>query len=124
MLNEALALRTRAEWEERFVAAGVPAGPVQSVAEALTHPQSRHLNMVVDAATAAGGTRPMLGFPIHFGGRNVPAVSAAPRLGQHTLEVLSEFDFSSGEIDALLDEGAIHQTDSARDAVPLAEGTT
>jgi len=124
VLNEALALRTRAEWEERFVAAGVPAGPVQSVAEALTHPQSRHLNMVVDAATAAGGTRPMLGFPIHFGGRNVPAVSAAPRLGQHTLEVLSEFDFSSGEIDALLDEGAIHQTDSARDAVPLAEGTT
>ena len=60
-MNAALAGRTRADWEARLIAAGVPAGPVQTVGEALSHPQARAMDMVVDADTAAGGRRPMIG---------------------------------------------------------------
>jgi crotonobetainyl-CoA:carnitine CoA-transferase CaiB-like acyl-CoA transferase len=101
-LNTALAHRTRAEWEALLSAAGVPAGPVQSVGEALSHPQARAMEMVVDADTADGGRRPMIGLPLHFSGRNAPATSAAPRLGEHTRAVLAEFGFSASEIEALL----------------------
>jgi crotonobetainyl-CoA:carnitine CoA-transferase CaiB-like acyl-CoA transferase len=101
-LNAALAHRTRAEWEALLSAAGVPAGPVQSVGEALSHPQARAMDMVVDADTADGGRRPMIGLPLHFSGRNAPATSAAPRLGEHTRAVLAEFGFSASEIEALL----------------------
>lgn len=109
-LNEALAGRTRAEWEALLTAAGVPVGPVQSVGEALSHPQARAMDIVIDADTAAGGRRPMIGLPLHFDGANAPARSAAPRLGQHTSEVLAEFGFTAAEIDALLTRECIQQS--------------
>ena len=105
----ALAGRTRAEWEALLVAAGVPAGPVQSVGEALSHPQARAMDIVVDADTAEGGRRPMIGLPLHFDGRNNPATTAAPRLGQHTSVVLQEFGFSAAEVGELLERGCIQQ---------------
>ena len=108
-MNAALAARTRAEWEALLVAAGVPAGPVQSVAEALSHPQARAVDIVVDADTADGGQRPMIGLPLHFDGRNAPATTAAPRLGQHTREVLDEYGFSPEDITVLLERGCIQQ---------------
>lgn len=108
-MNAALAGRTRAEWEALLVAAGVPAGPVQSVGEALSHPQARAMDIVVDADTADGGRRPMIGLPLHFDGQNQPATTAAPRLGQHTSEVLGEFGFSPAEVGELLDRGCIQQ---------------
>lgn len=113
VLNAALAGGTRAQWEEAFVAAGVPAGPVQSVAEALSHPQSRAMDVVVDADTAGGGTRPMIGFPVHFSGRNEPNTGAAPRLGQHSVEVLREFGIEQDQIDQLLAEGCVNQLDAS-----------
>lgn len=108
-MNAALAGRTRAEWEALLVAAGVPAGPVQSVGEALSHPQARAMDIVVDADTAEGGRRPMIGLPLHFDGRNNPATTAAPRLGQHTSVVLQEFGFSAAEVGELLERGCIQQ---------------
>jgi crotonobetainyl-CoA:carnitine CoA-transferase CaiB-like acyl-CoA transferase len=101
-LDAALAGHTRAHWEALLSAAGVPVGPVQSVAEALSHPQARAMDMVVDAQTAEGGQRPMIGLPLHFSGRNAPATAAAPRLGEHTAQVLAEFGFSREEISGLM----------------------
>ena len=108
-LNGALAGRTRSQWEDAFSSAGVPVGPVQSVQEALSHPQAKAMDVVVDAATAAGGRRPMIGFPVHFSGRNAPNTQAAPRLGQHSAEVLQETGISPAEIDALIASGCVHQ---------------
>jgi crotonobetainyl-CoA:carnitine CoA-transferase CaiB-like acyl-CoA transferase len=109
VLNAALAGHTRAYWEAKLDAAGVPAGPVQSVGEALSHPQARAMDMVIDARTADGGERPMIGLPMHFGGRNEPATSAAPRLGEHTAQVLGEFGFSTTEIDGLIARRSVMQ---------------
>ena len=109
-LNAAMAHHTRAHWEAVFCAAGVPAGPVQSVGEALSHPQARAMDMVVDAQTADGGRRPMIGLPIHFGGRNAVATTAAPRLGEHTGTVLEEFGFSPTEIGELVAQRCVLQS--------------
>lgn len=109
LLTDALACRTRREWEEAFTAAGVPAGPVQTFEEAFAHPQTQEMDVLVRASTPDGGVRPMIGLPIHFSGRNSPALAAAPRLGQHTVEVLLEFGFSREEIDALCADGCIAQ---------------
>ncbi len=108
-VNAALADRTRAQWESLLAAAGVPVGPVQSVAEALSHPQARAMDIVIDADTADGGRRPMIGLPLHFGGRNAPATTAAPRLGEHTRQVLAEFGFSGVEVGELLRQQCVQQ---------------
>jgi crotonobetainyl-CoA:carnitine CoA-transferase CaiB-like acyl-CoA transferase len=106
----ALAGGTRAQWERRFNDAGVPAGPVNSVQEALEHPQARAMDVVIDARTADGGTRKMIGLPIHFDGRNEPNTAPAPRLGAHTQEVLAAFGFAPADIDRLLSGGAAFQS--------------
>jgi crotonobetainyl-CoA:carnitine CoA-transferase CaiB-like acyl-CoA transferase len=108
-LNAALAVHPRAHWEALLTQAGVPVGPVQSVGEALSHPQARAMDMVVDAQAADGGTRPMIGLPLHFSGRNAPGTTAAPRLGQHTQQVLQEFGFSPPEIGALMQQHCVLQ---------------
>lgn len=120
-IDGALASGTRAHWEQLLNAAGVPAGPVQSVAEALSHPQVQAMEMVVEAETADGGTRPMIGLPLHFNGSNAAAVSAAPHLGQHTRAVLQEFGFSHGEVARLLDAHAVQQFEAA-EAVAMEQG--
>ncbi|MDM0083600.1 CoA transferase [Variovorax sp. J31P179] len=112
-LNAALAGHSRAHWEALLSAAGVPVGPVQTVGEALSHPQARAMDMVVDAQTADGGQRPMIGLPLHFSGRNAPATTAAPRLGEHSGRVLEEFGFSAAEIRALLEQRCILQSGAA-----------
>lgn len=73
-------------------AAGVPAGPINSIADAFAHPQIVHRKMRIDTAdsAAAGGTVPGLRAPLIFDG--APAVSSrpAPRLGQHNAELLGD----------------------------------
>jgi crotonobetainyl-CoA:carnitine CoA-transferase CaiB-like acyl-CoA transferase len=111
-LNAAMAVQNRAHWEERLTAVGVPVGPVQSVGEALSHEQARAMDIVVEAATADGGRRPMIGLPLHFDGRNAAATTAAPRLGQHTAQVLAEAGFSAAEIEALVARRCVLQEDA------------
>jgi len=105
----ALAGGTRAQWERRLSQAGVPASPVNSVQEALDHPQARAMDMVIGAGTVGDGKRDMIGLPLHFDGVNQPNTGAAPRLGAQTREVLSSFGFSPDEIGLLLAKGAAWQ---------------
>lgn len=100
---------TVARWLARFDDAGVPAGPVHDVGQALEHPQSRAAGMVIDVAHPDGHTARALGSPVQLGGRPFANTAPAPRLGQHTTEVLREFGLSHDEVDALLAAGAVHQ---------------
>lgn len=106
LMNEVLLAHTRAHWEERFLAAGVPAGAVQNIGEALNHPQTKALNMVIEAENANGGTLQSLGLPILFNGSNSPARGAAPLLGQHTREVLQAFGLSNDDYATLVNAKA------------------
>ena len=47
-IGEVLGTRSKAEWIAAFDAGGVPVGPVHSIGEALSHPQTLARGMVVD----------------------------------------------------------------------------
>jgi crotonobetainyl-CoA:carnitine CoA-transferase CaiB-like acyl-CoA transferase len=106
-INAVLQLRTRAEWMERFDAAGVPVGPVHSIGEAIEHPQTRARGMVVDIEHPRAGVTRALGNPLHFSATSAVNTLPAPLLGQHTREVLHECGYSDAEIDALAADGVI-----------------
>lgn len=106
-MTAVLATRTRAEWLERFDAAGVPAGPVHSIGEALEHPQAQARGMVVEVEHRDAGRTRALGCPLHFSATPTVEPKAAPALGQHSREVLREYGYSDGEIDALIESGAV-----------------
>jgi len=113
-MNAVLAQRATDDWLAAFDAAGVPAGPVHSVGEALSHPQTHARDMVVELDHAQAGRTRALGCPIHFSATPTRIDRAAPVLGEHTREVLREFGYRDKEIDALAARGVI----ASPDAVP------
>jgi len=110
-METVLVTRSRDEWIAAFEAAGVPAGPVHSIGEALSHPQVLAREMVVHTEHPRIGNTPALGVPIKFSATPGAITRHAPSLGEHTREVLAEHGLTAAEIDALLASGAALQAD-------------
>ena len=90
-------------------AAGVPAGPVASITEMLDHPQTLARDMVLEVEHSELGPVKTLGNPVKFSGSERDAAAVTPRgaplLGEHTREVLTDYGFTTEEVDALTDSG-------------------
>ena len=91
IIERAVERHTRDALTERFRAAGVCFGPYRTVGEALAEDPSfvRANPIFSELEHASGYTYPTSGFPASYSAveRNRPA--AAPRLGQHTEEILA-----------------------------------
>ena len=109
-LREVLAQRLRTattdEWLRLLEAANVPAGPVSSILEMLRHPQTVAREMVVQVPEG-DGTAATLGMPVKFSAAPAAVERGAPRMGEHTEQVLGEYGFGEGEIAELLRSGAV-----------------
>ena len=110
LMNAVLATRPRDEWLARLDAAGVPAGPVHSVGEALTHPQTLARGMVVETEHPQAGPTRAIGCPVHLSETPARVTRPAPLLGQHTRDVLREYGFDEREIESLLAAGVVAET--------------
>ncbi len=99
--------RPTAEWLARLEAAGVPAGPVLSIGEMLEDPQVRARDMVVEATHSRLGPVRTLGPPVKFSATPAGVRRGAPRLGEHTREILTEYGYSEAEIERLAASGDI-----------------
>lgn len=101
--------RTTKDWLDRLEKAGVPAGPVLSIAEMHAHPQTIARDMVPVVSHPVAGDVQTIGLPVKFSATPGKVAQAAPLLGQHTREVLSQAGYSDAEIDTLISEGAAAQ---------------
>jgi len=106
LVNAKLEQRTVREWIERLEAEGVPCGPINSIGEMLGDPQTKARDMVVELEHPRAGKTRALGLPIKLSATPGAVRRPAPTYGQHTREVLAEFGFSAGEIEALIASGA------------------
>jgi crotonobetainyl-CoA:carnitine CoA-transferase CaiB-like acyl-CoA transferase len=89
--------RPRSEWLEWFAAAGIPAGSVNTIAEALAHPQiqARSLLQTIEHPTA--GAMPTVKIPIVFTYAKTRPPTPPPLLGADTGEVLQSLGHLSPE---------------------------
>jgi crotonobetainyl-CoA:carnitine CoA-transferase CaiB-like acyl-CoA transferase len=108
-MGSVLATRTRDEWITAFDAAGVPVGPVNTIGEALSHPQTLARNMVVDLEHPQAGPTKALGCPVHFSETPTQITRHAPMLGEHSRELLKEYGYSDAEIDGFAADGVIEE---------------
>jgi crotonobetainyl-CoA:carnitine CoA-transferase CaiB-like acyl-CoA transferase len=106
-IEAAMAKRTVNEWVERLVGVGIAAGPIYEFDQVFEDAQVRHMGMVRDVDQPGLGSVRMLGFPFAVGGSRPPVRRPAPRLGEHTREVLGELGISPSEIDRLATLGAV-----------------
>ena len=91
MLSAASARMTKADLLAKLEAVHVPAGPINTVAEAFADPQveARGMRLDLPAPYATAGTLPSVRSPIGLSDTPLRYTRAAPRLGAHTAEVLT-----------------------------------
>jgi len=87
--------------------AGVPCGPINSIADVAADPHALAREMVVELEHPRAGHTRALGLPVKLSRTPGKVARPAPLLGQHTREVLEEFGFSASEVDALYAQGAV-----------------
>ncbi len=109
LLEQAMAARSAEDWWRLLTEAGVPAGPVYSVPQALAHPQIAERGMIGTFPDAPGVGRDIrvvrTGFKLDG---DAPSVATPPpQLGQHTSEILAELGCSADEIRALEEAHAV-----------------
>jgi len=107
LVQSAIAGRTRAEWIERFDDAGIPAGPINDVAEALASAQTEGRDMVTEVEHPVLGMIRMLGLPIRFDGTPAAIRRHPPMLGEHTDEILVGIGRTPDQIERLRAEGVV-----------------
>jgi crotonobetainyl-CoA:carnitine CoA-transferase CaiB-like acyl-CoA transferase len=107
LLAQVLATRPSAEWLERFDAEGVPCAPILSREELLTHPQIKANELVVESVHPHAGPMRQARPAARFDQTPADLRSAAPLLGEHTDQVLSELGVSQEEIATLREASVV-----------------
>jgi crotonobetainyl-CoA:carnitine CoA-transferase CaiB-like acyl-CoA transferase len=88
-------------WLEKFAAAEIPAGPINTVAEALEDKQTRERGLIVQLEHPTIGTAKSIANPIRFSSTPVSYRLPPPLLGEHTAEILQSLGYSAQDVHAI-----------------------
>ncbi len=105
-VRAALRSRTALEWEEVF-GDRVPCGAVRAIEDMFDHPQVLAEGLVTEFEHPNIGRYRGLAKPLKFSGTSDPEPYAAPALGQHTAEVLTQYGYSQTDLQRLRELGVI-----------------
>ena len=107
LIADCIASRPAADWLDRLEGAGIPAGPINRISQALGDRQAKHRQVVRRLGSGRLGEVPMVGSPLRFDGERADADLPPPALGEHTDEVLVEFGLDEDAIAELRSAGII-----------------
>jgi formyl-CoA transferase len=106
-LSEVLMTKPTAYWVDKLDAAGVPAGPINTIDKVFADPQVQHLGMAAPLAKGALGETKVVNSPLNFSGIRKAIRLPTPEAGEHSDEVLTWLGYSKTEIERLRGIGAI-----------------
>jgi crotonobetainyl-CoA:carnitine CoA-transferase CaiB-like acyl-CoA transferase len=107
MTQQVLKTRTTAEWLARLEANDVPCAPALTRTEVIRHPQVLASGTIVETEHHAAGRLRQARHAARFEATPALIQRGAPRLGEHTDEVLAELGLEHTEIDELRSARAI-----------------
>jgi formyl-CoA transferase len=108
VLNQAFATRDAEEWLAELCRAGLPCGPINSIADVFAHPQAETRGLALATEHPTVGPVRFPGFPYKLSGTPAVVRLSPPQLGQHTAEVLGELlSYSTEDVAGLCERGVI-----------------
>lgn len=105
-LDAGFAALTFEEIARRLDAADLVWAPMQTPAQVAADPQVAAAGAFVEIEDGQGGTYRSPAAPARFPGADLDRRPPAPKLGEHTREVLAELGYDAMQIDAMFAEGA------------------
>ena len=110
LLEDVFRQRSAAEWIGKLQGAGVPASLVRNFQEVVEHPQCDVRQMFPTLQHPVAGAHRVTGTPVKLSETPGGTGAAAPLLGEHTSETLSELlGLDDATLDALRARGVIHE---------------
>lgn len=89
LIKELFRQRTSAEWIAALEHAGVPCGPINTIAEVFANPQVQSRGMRIDVPHNGSGQIPLVGSPMKFTRTPLNDRQPPPQLGEHNDDVLT-----------------------------------
>jgi CoA:oxalate CoA-transferase len=89
ILTQAMKTRTTKEWVEELEGMGIPCGPVNKIDQVADDPQVKARDMIIDVLHPEAGTFKVVNTPFKFSRTPSKAERAAPDLGEHNKDILS-----------------------------------
>lgn len=108
LVGDVLATRGTDEWVAQLKAHDVLCAPVRTFSQCVGHPQAKHLGTFEPVAQPEAGALALPGMPVRSLRR---AMAPAPRLGQHTDDVLRAFGYADADIARWKVDGVLVQAD-------------
>jgi formyl-CoA transferase len=105
-LEKTFVTKTSEEWVDLLLAAGIPAGPINTYPEAFNSEHGKHRKMRMEIDHPIEGKVPNIGFAVKLMGTPQAVTRHPPLLGEHTSELLQELGIAGDELRALEAGGA------------------
>ena len=107
LLIPVFARKTTAEWVDRLLGAGIPAGPINRISDVMADPQVLHRDMIVGIEHPRAGRIRVTGVPMKLSETPGAVRIPPPVLGEHTEHVLRGLGVPAEECAHLREEGII-----------------
>jgi crotonobetainyl-CoA:carnitine CoA-transferase CaiB-like acyl-CoA transferase len=101
LLQKIFQQKPAAIWLEKFAEADIPAGPINTVAEAIEDRQTRARGLIVQLEHPTIGTAKSIANPMRFSKTPVSYRLPPPLLGEHTGVILRSLGYSVAEVQAM-----------------------
>ena len=98
IFDKVFAARPSTEWMEMLTNAGLIFAPIQKIADIKSDPQAIANNYVTPFKHRTLGDIQTPGYPIHFSACEAGTHTSAPKIGEHTDEILADLGYASEEI--------------------------
>lgn len=92
---------------EHLMAGGVPCARINNIQELMDDGQAQHLGIIDTLQDGEYGAMTVAGLPFSLSGYENRTRRRAPKLGEHTREILGEHGYDPAQIDQLLKQGVV-----------------
>ncbi|MGI9423972.1 MAG: CaiB/BaiF CoA transferase family protein [Hyphomicrobiaceae bacterium] len=99
--QERFSTNTTAHWLEKLEGQDLLCAPVRTLGEALEDPQTMVNEMLVEIEHPVLGDLTLVGSPVHMSAAPLKIRYTPPRLGEHTEEVIEEFNLNAQPTDEM-----------------------